>query len=71
MGENKFHPTQKNINLFKELILKHSNEEDLVMDTFLGGGTTALACKDTNRKFIGCDISQEYFDKVMEIISKD
>ena len=39
------------------------------MDTFLGGGTTALACKNTNRNFKGCEISKEYFDKVSEIIA--
>ena len=37
------------------------------MDTFLGGGTTALACKNTNRKFRGCELSKEYFDKFMTI----
>jgi site-specific DNA-methyltransferase (adenine-specific) len=67
-GKNRFHPTQKNIDLFVDLINKHSNEGDTVLDTFLGGGTTALACLRTNRKFKGCDMSKEYYDKVMEII---
>jgi site-specific DNA-methyltransferase (adenine-specific) len=66
-GKNRFHPTQKSLPLFEELIKKHSNEGDLVMDTFLGGGTTALACKNTNRKFRGCELSKEYFDKFMTI----
>ena len=65
-GKNRFHPTQKSLLLFKELIQKHSNEGDTVLDTFLGGGTTALACKDTKRKFKGCEISKEYFEKVMQ-----
>jgi site-specific DNA-methyltransferase (adenine-specific) len=67
-GKNRFHPTQKNVTLFEELIVKHSNENDTVLDTFLGGGTTAIACKNTNRKFKGCELSTEYFDKVMAII---
>jgi len=67
-GKNRFHPTQKSLKLFEELIKKHSNENDLVLDTFLGGGTTALACKNTNRKFKGCEISKEYYEKVLEII---
>ena len=46
------HPTLKNLKLFEELIKKHSNEGDLIVDTFLGGGTTAFACKNTNRKFL-------------------
>jgi site-specific DNA-methyltransferase (adenine-specific) len=64
-GKNRFHPTQKSVVLFEELIKKHSNENDIVLDTFLGGGTTAIACKNTKRNFKGCEISTEYFDKVM------
>ena len=67
-GKNRFHPTQKSLSLFEELIKKHSNENNIVLDTFLGGGTTAIACKNTNRRFKGCEISTEYFDKVMELI---
>jgi site-specific DNA-methyltransferase (adenine-specific) len=67
-GKNRFHPTQKSLPLFESLINKHSNENDIVMDTFLGGGTTALACKKTKRKFKGCEISKEYVDKVNEIL---
>ena len=63
-GKNRFHPTQKSLPLFEELIKKHSNENDTVLDTFLGSGTTAIACKNTNRKFKGCEISNEYIDKV-------
>ena len=63
-GKNRFHPTQKNIKLFEDLIKKHSNEEDVVLDTFLGGGTTIIACKNTNRKLIGSEISKEYYDKI-------
>jgi site-specific DNA-methyltransferase (adenine-specific) len=67
-GKNRFHPTQKSLSLFEDLIKKHSNEGDVVLDTFLGGGTTAIACKNTNRCFKGCDVSKEYVDKVMNII---
>jgi DNA modification methylase len=63
-GKNRFHPTQKSLSLFEELIRKHSNENDVVLDTFLGGGTTAIACKNSGRKFKGCEISCEYF-KIM------
>ena len=70
-GKNRFHPTQKNLQLFEELIKKHSNPNDVVLDTFLGGGTTAIACKNTNRQFKGCEINKEYFDKVMTILNSD
>lgn len=65
-GVNRFHPTQKNLKLFEELIKKHSNEEDTVLDNFLGSGTTAIACKNTNRKFIGCEIYEEYYNKIRD-----
>ena len=67
-GKDRFHPTQKSLLLFEALIKKHSNENDVVLDTFLGGGTTAIACKNTNRKFKGCEISKEYFDKFKQIL---
>lgn len=69
-GKNRFHPTQKSLNLFEELIKKHSNENDTILDTFLGAGTTAIACKNTNRLFKGCEINKDYFDKIMNIINK-
>jgi len=69
-GKKRFHPTQKNLLFFEDLIKKHSNEGNLVLDTFLGGGTTAIACKNTNRVFKGCEISKEYYDKILEIIKE-
>jgi site-specific DNA-methyltransferase (adenine-specific) len=70
-GKNRFHPTQKNLKLFEDLLKKHSKPNDVVIDTFLGGGTTAIACKNTDRQFKGCEINKEYFDKVMTIINDD
>ena len=67
-GKNRFHPTQKSLGLFEELIEKHSNEGDIVLDTFLGSGTTALACKNKKRKFKGCELSKTYYDKILEIV---
>ncbi len=67
-GKNRFHPTQKSLPLFEELIKKHSNEGDTVLDTFLGSGTTAIACKNTNRQFKGCEISTDYYDKLMKLL---
>jgi site-specific DNA-methyltransferase (adenine-specific) len=69
-GKNRFHPTQKSLELFEALINKHSNEGDTVLDTFLGSGTTALASRNTKRKFKGCEISKEYCDKINELINQ-
>ena len=67
---NRFHPNQKNLNLFENLILKHSNENDLILDTFLGSGVSAIACKNTKRKFIGCELEKKYFDKTIKWLKK-
>ena len=67
-GKNRFHPTQKSLRLFEELIKKHSNEGDVVLDTFLGSGTTAVAAKNMNRNYMGCEISKEYYDKLIQLL---
>tara|TARA_Y100000992_G_scaffold10156_1_gene6301 strand:- start:1856 stop:2671 length:816 start_codon:yes stop_codon:yes gene_type:complete len=68
-GKGRFHPTQKSLLLFEELIEKHSNTGDTVMDTFLGSGTTAKACLNKERKCIGCEISDEYYSKIIESLA--
>lgn len=67
-GKFRFHPTQKSLPLFEELIRKHSNEGDLVLDCFAGSATTAVAAKNTNRNFIGCEMDETYYIKSMERI---
>ena len=70
-GKDRFHPTQKNTKMFEDLIMKHSNEGDVVLDCFLGSGTTAVAAKNTKRDFIGCELDKEYFDKLMLRLNRD
>ena len=65
-AQNRVHPTQKPLRLFQELIKIHSNSGDLVVDCFLGGGTTAYAALSHNRKFAGCDADRQYIDLVMD-----
>ena len=67
-GKNRFHPTQKSLPLFEELIKKHSNVGDIILDTFMGSGTTAMASKNTNRIYKGCEISEEYYNKIIELL---
>ena len=56
------HPTQKPVKLFEYLIKTYSNEGDLILDNCIGSGTTAIACKRTNRRFIGIEKEQKYVD---------
>lgn len=65
-GKNRIHPTQKNLGTFEELIKIHSNVNDLVFDPFSGSGTTALACKNLGRNFIGSEIDKNYYEKALK-----
>lgn len=56
------YPTQKSLALLRRIINVSSNEGDVVMDMFAGSGTTLLAAKEMNRKYIGMDVSEEAFD---------
>ena len=56
------HPTQKPEPIFSELVRKHSNPGDLVVDPFLGSGTTAMAAIKSDRSFAGCDIDDRYVE---------
>ena len=60
--ERTIHPTQKPIKLIEQLLLRHSFKNDLILDPFLGSGTTAVACKNLGRKCIGIEINKEYCD---------
>lgn len=67
-GKDRFHPTQKPLELIKELIEIHSNKGDLVLDCFLGSGTSGVASKLLERDFIGIELNTEYFNKAKERI---
>jgi len=67
---NRVHPTQKPLILFEYLIRTYTNEGELVLDNCIGSGTTAVACKQANRNFIGIDLSQEYVDISNERLSQ-
>lgn len=56
------HETQKPVKLLEYLIKTYSNEGDVVLDSTMGSGTTGVACVNTNRKFIGIEMDQKYFD---------
>ena len=58
--DNFSHPTCKPVSIIKTLIQNSSNENDIVLDTFMGSGTTAIACRDTGRQFIGFEIEPKW-----------
>lgn len=56
------HPTIKPLPIIKNLIINSSKENDVVLDCFMGSGTTGVACKGLNRNFIGIEIDKKYFN---------
>ncbi len=55
------HPTQKPLEILKWIIKSSSREKEIVLDCFMGSGTTAIACLDLNRKFLGCEINKDFY----------
>lgn len=70
----KLHPTQKPVSLCEYLIKTYTNEGELVLDNCMGSGSTGMAAINTNRKFIGIELEQNYFDiaknKIIETINR-
>ena len=68
-GFKRYHQTQKNLELMKEIVAIHTNENDIVFDPFAGSGSTGVACKLLNRNFIGCEIDKNYAKIIEERIN--
>lgn len=66
----RYHPTQKPTDMIEYLINIYSNESDTVLDSCMGSGTTAIACMNTNRNYIGFELDENYYKKSLERIKK-
>ena len=64
------HPTIKPLDIIQNLIINSSKENDVVLDPFLGSGTTAEACVNTNRRYIGFEIEPKYYDVACERLNE-
>ena len=62
MESKNVHPTQKPVSLLEYLIKTYTNENDIVLDNCMGSGSTGVACVNTNRKFIGIELDDTYFE---------
>ena len=56
------HPTQKPVDLLKYLVKTYTNENEIVLDFTMGSGSTGVACLNTNRRFIGIELDDNYFN---------
>jgi site-specific DNA-methyltransferase (adenine-specific) len=64
------HPTQKPLDILKWIVKSSSKEGDVVLDCFMGSGTTAIACLSLNRKFIGCETDKKFYSISEERIKR-
>ena len=64
------HPTEKPVEVCEWLIKSYTNEGDVVLDNCMGSGTTGVACENTNRKFIGMELNNEYFEQAVNRINQ-
>lgn len=69
--KDKTHPTQKPVSLFEYLIKTYTNKGDTVLDNCMGSGTTAIACINTERNFIGFETNEEYYNKSLDRIKNN
>lgn len=69
-NNGRIHPTQKPVALFKYLIETYTNENEIVLDNCMGSGTTAIACLDSNRNYIGFEQDINYFESANKRISE-
>ncbi len=70
MHEKTKHPTQKPEELLRKIILASSNIGDVVLDPFIGSGTTSVTAEQLKRKWLGCDLSSEYLDWAIDRIER-
>jgi site-specific DNA-methyltransferase (adenine-specific) len=65
---NKFHPTQKPIKLYKWILSKYANEGDKILDTHLGSGSIAIACHDLGFDLTACELDTDYYNAAIKRI---
>lgn len=69
-GNKKVHPNEKPVSLLEYLIKTYTNEGETVLDNCMGSGSTGVACRNTNRNFIGFEIDEKYFNIAKERIGQ-
>jgi len=70
-GRSKLHPTEKNHDLLRELILDNSRENDIVFDPCSGSGSHLLVAKQNNRRFVGCELNEQWCEVARERIESE
>jgi len=69
LGQDKIHPTQKPVALYKWILTKYAKQGDKILDTHLGSGSIAIACHDLEYDLTACELDKEYYDAAMKRIN--
>jgi DNA modification methylase len=64
-NDKRMHPTQKPVELMRQILISLTRAEETVFDPFLGSGSTLIACEETNRTCIGCEIETDYCETIL------
>ena len=67
-NQNRIHPTQKPVDLYKWILDKYAKEGDKILDTHLGSGSISIACHDYKFELTACELDKEYYDKAIQRI---
>ena len=68
--EQRFHPTQKPVALYKWLLTNYAKPGDLILDTHVGSASSLIACEDMGFKYIGFEIDKDYFQQSQERLNQ-
>jgi site-specific DNA-methyltransferase (adenine-specific) len=68
--DNRIHPTQKPVQLYKWILTNYAKQGDKILDTHLGSGSIAMACHELGFDLTACEIDQDYFDKSIKRLNE-
>lgn len=69
--ENRIHPSQKPVALYKWLLNKYANDGDTILDTHVGSASSLIACHNTNHKYVGFEIDKTYYELAKERLENE
>lgn len=70
-GDNRFHPTQKPVALYEWILNRYAKEGDTILDTHVGSASSLIACRNTNHKYVGFEIDEDYYRLAKERLEKE
>ena len=70
-GDNRFHPTQKPVALYEWILNRYAKDGDTILDTHVGSASSLIACRNTNHKYVGFEIDEDYYRLAKERIDRE